>query len=185
MCQIGDENPIIWTIKKVKNSLSKPSKHVKKNYRLRSGYGSLNYNIKTGEHCGDEHRSHEDRKSTVSISLSSECENKDDCANITVLFNRWTDDGMTIYKTDGPHKISSIDTFENEVLPLFMESLYDLIKFAQRGTYCCSGCGKEKDVPPVGRHFAGVYCKPCYESYKRKHSGRCLKCKDYRYRCCC
>lgn len=50
----------------------------------------------------------------------------------------------------------------------------------------CSDCGKiisERDV--AGSHFAGRYCKECWEDYKEKNSRRCLMCGRPMYECCC
>jgi hypothetical protein len=50
----------------------------------------------------------------------------------------------------------------------------------------CSGCQKlilRTEV--VGSHFAGSFCKECWENYKKENSRTCRICGDPMYMCCC
>ena len=59
-------------------------------------------------------------------------------------------------------------------------------RFEEDDIRWCCGCKVEmlkKDVG--GKHFAGTYCKKCWEEYKERNKTKCRLCNSPRYACCC
>jgi len=186
-CQIGDQNPAVWLLEKVHKSLCEnyAVKPHLVHYKQKSGGGTLTYNARTGECVGNPNKSIGDPKDFVCIMVRGHCDNKKRNPNVSVVFHCWTDNGFSSYKQDEKHKISSLENFVAETLPLYTETLYDLLKFAQRDTYVCYRCQHENPSPGAGRHFAGIFCQKCWEVYKTKNSRTCGKCRSPIWKCCC
>lgn len=183
-CQIGNKNPAHWALEKVKQSLLQ-GRGKEKYSKFLTGHEGVRYHL-DGRYMNDVHYPHEQQKNMVSISCSGQCDNEDGFPNLQIAFHRWTHNGMVAFRKAGPFKISSIDTFVEEALPHFHESLVELINFAKGGNFLCSGC--DKTFPKgtqAGRHFAGEYCSPCWEAFKKKNSRVCRKCRRPLYECYC
>jgi len=184
---IGDQSPSIWVMSQAKEkilSLRENPYHPAK-YRSVTVNRTLSYNVVTGECVGREKPPGGDKKNYVTIMVSVSCENKEGFPNTTIVFDRWADDGMSALGKEGPFGISSFDNLVEEGAPLFVVTLFNLIKFAKEDLYICSTCKKELPNPPVGRHFAGTYCKVCWEIFKRKNSRTCNRCRKPMYECYC
>jgi len=94
------------------------------------------------------------------------------------------DDGLSVWtKNGGRGWVLSED--ERELWEKGkIEELLDLIhERVESGVTRCTSCGEDKEI--VGRHFAGRYCKECWEEYKDKNSGRCGMCGAPMWRCVC
>lgn len=54
------------------------------------------------------------------------------------------------------------------------------------GLFYCAGCDQKTEKESTGgRHFAGVYCRPCWVEYKQKNSRKCGLCGLPLYACHC
>ena len=59
-------------------------------------------------------------------------------------------------------------------------------RYEEENVRWCVGCKVEMTPKEVaGRHFAGMYCSPCWELYKERHKNKCSICSQPRYNCCC
>lgn len=184
-CQIGDQSPSLWLLNKIYKSLTKtPDKH-NESLKIRNAYRSLTYNAKTGECVGSEVPRDGNRRDYVTISVSVECDNKPELPNVRMMIRRWLDGGTSALESLGPYQISNINNFVAEASQLYVVAISGLIDFVKEDMYFCSGCKSEKKNPPIGRHFAGTYCAPCWEQYKKKNSRICLKCRSELWQCYC
>lgn len=91
----------------------------------------------------------------------------------TKISNLWFDNGSrTINKWNG--------CFVNEnTIPKILEAY-------KSDLHCCCVCNtflKSEDV--AGIHFAGDYCKLCWDEYKKDNSRKCGLCNSPMYECCC
>jgi late competence protein required for DNA uptake (superfamily II DNA/RNA helicase) len=75
-------------------------------------------------------------------------------------------------------KKEEIPKEENEFIKYVIENIIDEEKVV------CSGCGEIIDKV-YGRHFAGVYCKNCWENYKKEKKEICHLCGRPYYDCTC
>jgi len=186
-CQIGDQSPSLWLFQKIYDELKTlgPNKHHRTFYNKINSYVSLTYNAKTGECVGSEKPKTGTSRDFVTISTSVSCDNATDYSNLTVKFNRWLDAGSEAVSGLGPYEISNIENLVVEAAPLFVVAVSSLIDFIKEDMYFCVGCYTEKKNPPTDRHFAGLYCAPCWEQYKKKNSQVCLKCRRQYWQCYC
>jgi hypothetical protein len=191
-CRIGNQNPAQWALEQVRTKMINHYRSVNYKPKLLTGYESLHYHI-DGHYLNELYHTHEIRDQIVSISMGAECTPYDrpdslepGCKDIKFYIRRWTTDGLRSYRKVGPVPISNIDTFVEEALPHFHEALLDLLKFAKTDSYVCATCDKTfpNDVFG-GSYFAGKYCSPCWELFKKKNSRECLKCRRSRYECYC
>lgn len=185
-CQIGSENPAHWVLKEVKKAiLEGRDKEHNKYLKWLTAYKSIRYHV-NGYYVNNTCYTHIPEKNMVIMGCSGQSDNENGFPNLQIVFHRWTHDGSVAFRKAGPYKISSINTFASETLPYFHESLVELINFTKTGDFFCSGC--DKTFPKgteTGRHFAGKYCNPCWEVYKKKNYRVCLKCKCPLYECYC
>lgn len=111
-----------------------------------------------------------------------------DIKKASLSFYRWTDNGMTTFKNrdDGRQQIEikDLDFLVEEGIPHFLEALAEVIRHARSGSYICSSCEKSIKSSHL-RHFAGIYCEPCWKAYQKAHSGTCSRCHRPYYECCC
>lgn len=184
-CQIGDQSPSLWLLGKIKKKLEEPLEKSQVHLRHRTAQISLIYNAKTGQCVGNDLPHGARRRDFVCIAVSVECENKPGLPNIRLMFRRWLDGGASAMESLGPYRILNIDNFMAEASQLYVVAISGLIDFVKEDMYFCSGCSTEKKNPPVGRYFAGTYCHPCWEAYKKKNSRTCLKCRRPLWECYC
>ena len=102
--------------------------------------------------------------------MKEKFENKDVVVwmNDGVITDVWVDNGSTVV----PMKV-----FEGKSLP----ELYALL---EQHKYFCSNCAK-KIKKPFFRHFAGIRCKDCAESYKKNNARSCGLCGRPLWDCTC
>lgn len=185
-CMIGDQSPSIWALTKIKQDIVDFKENPRFPKKHRSAGCTLTYSAKTGECVGTEkpkdYRTYGD---FVTLNVSACCDNKEGFPNTTIHFRKWLNAGQTSIGKEGPYKISSFDKLVEEGAPLFVATLFGLIKFSQEDLYVCAGCEKEFKNPPSGRYFAGTYCDTCWETYKKKNSRVCGKCRRPMYECFC
>lgn len=95
-------------------------------------------------------------------------------------------------RDDGHHTLTVTDTWMSrgcwkvpvmdQTDPFF--NLHILEVAVALGIKICSRCGKVTDKI-VASHFAGHYCKECWEDYKGENKGTCLLCGSPYYSCHC
>lgn len=183
-CMIGDQSPSIWVLSQIKEGILN-FKGSSYQLKTRSSDRSLTYNINTGECIGREKPNIGESKDFVTIMVSVYCDNQEGFPNTRIKFRTWKDAGTSSLGEEGPYQISSFDKLVEEGAPLFVATLFKLIKFAKEDLYICASCEKECKNPPAGRYFAGTYCGPCWERYKNKNSRTCSICRRPMYQCYC
>lgn len=185
-CRIGDENPTLWAVKQIKNTLLDDDYWAvsHRNGKHRRAYESLLFDIETGEYVRE--ATNKNLRKTVAMSIDAECDNDASFSNLKANFHRWKNGGSSSFGHCGPYEIPDIESFEGEVLPRFNEALIDLINYAKSGKEYCVDCEDVIEPEDYGGHrFAGGHCKRHWEAFKRKHSRKCLKCKSPEWCCYC
>lgn len=85
-----------------------------------------------------------------------------------------------VFFKNGSYNVS--EPFENKKINSnLIDEIWNL-----KDSEICSKCGtKIIDNNLGGSHFAGIYCKKCWELYKKDNNGSCSKCGKPYYVCHC
>ena len=93
-----------------------------------------------------------------------------------------TEDGIVLWIKD--NMVTSIWSDNGSTLiPLSVYEEFGLD--GVRGKKFCSMCFAEVVSERPHRHFAGLYCDVCWETYKKENSRKCLICGRPEWSCTC
>lgn len=187
LCVMGNESPSLWISRKLKSEIEALSKRYEAKYskpKFLSAHETLYFEVSTGKCLGQSKPHDMATKDHISIAASVSCDNNEERSNPRLQIYKWIDGGFTSIE-GSRHSISSYDNIVVEVAPLLLIAVCETLAYVKEDRYHCAGCKDDYKNPPAGRHFAGTYCKPCWEKFKLQNSRVCRRCRRPGYECCC